>query len=299
MLARTRLGRGTARRAPTCLGGALCCALNITIGWSQATFAATPPSPVTAATLARTTSPEPFLALAFVSDTRLLALSASTVMLLRTDVPELTSVVHLALDGPLQAVRAPAGLLVVDPESDAAWIVTNRSVRTWLVAWSDDRLSLRAEAEAAPVPGSKRALRYREGTNWIEGSVPHLGSGPFLAIELAERDWAVTTSARLLSTNAKATKEEGERPRVGPTLAALWPGWVAASTDHRPGSGDALLILARHKGAVREVAALPTDESIRALASRRVGTHMRLAVASETAAGATRLILLELKRSEP
>jgi hypothetical protein len=244
------------------------------------------------------TSPEPLLALAFVSDTRLLALSAGTVMLLRTDVPEPTTLARLALDGPLTAVRAPAGLIVMDPESDAAWIVTNRSIRTWLVAWSDDRLSLRAEAEAAPVPGSVRALRYREGTNWIDGTVPHLGSGPFLAIELAERDWAVTTSARLLSTNAKVVKDESERLRVGPTLAALWPGWLATSTDHGPGSGDALLILARHKGIVREVAALPTDESIRALASRHAGTHMRLAVASETATGATRLILLDLKRSE-
>lgn len=298
MLAGTHPCRRTARRVPTILG-TLCCALCITTAQPYAALAAPTPSPVTAATLARTTSTEPLLALAFVSDTRLLALSAGAVMLLRADAPELTGVARLPLDGPLQAVRAPAGLLVVDPESDAAWIVTNRSVRTWLVAWSDDRLSLRAEAEAAPLPGSARALRYREGTNWIEGTVPHLGSGPFLAIELAERGWAVTTSARLLSNGAKSGKEDDERPRVGPTLAALWPGWVAASTDHRPGSGDALLILARHKGVVREIAALPTDESIRALASRRVGTHMRLAVASETAAGATRLILLELKRSEP
>lgn len=254
---------------------------------------------MTAATLARAAPPEPLLALAFVSDTRLLALSASAVMLLRADVPELTGVARLSLEAPLLAVRAPAGLFVVDPEADAAWVVTNRSAHTWLVAWSDDRLAVRAEAEAAPVPGSSRALRYRESTNWIEGEVPHLGSGPFLAIELVERGWAVTTSARLLWANAKAVKEESERPHVGPTLAALWPGWVATSTDHPPGTGDALLILARTKAGLREVTAQPTDESIRALASRRAGTHMRLAMASETASGATRLILLDLKRGEP
>ena len=291
-----RLGQRSFSLAPT----AICCAAAVaSFAGAHSALSAPTPSGVAAATLARAVPPEPLLALAFVSDTRLLALSASAVTLLRTAVPELPSVARLPLEAPLLAARAPAGLFVVDPESDAAWVVTNRSARTWLVVWSDDRLAVRAEAEAAPVPGSSRALRYRESTNWIEGDVPHLGSGPFLAIELVERGWAVTTSARLLWANAKALREESERPRVGPTLAALWPGWVAASTDHPPGTGDALLILTRTKGALREVATLPTDDSIHALASRRVGTHMRLAVASETASGATRLILLELKRGEP
>jgi hypothetical protein len=259
--------------------------------------APTPPA-VTATALGRTFFSEPLLALAFVSDTRLLALSANALMLLRTDSSDLATLAHLALETPAQRVRAPAGLLVVPSEADAVWMLTNRGTRAWLIAWSDDRLTVRADAEAVPVPGSTAALRYREGTNCIEGPLPRLGTGPFLAVELTEKPWAVTTAARLVWPNAPSAKGEDGPPRVGPTLAALWPGWLATSTNRTPGSGDALLVFARRKATVRQVASLPMDESIRALASRRSAAHVRLALATETSSGATRLMLVELRRNE-
>jgi len=71
---------------------------------------------------------------------------------------------------------------------------------------------------------------------------------------------------------------------VGPTLAALWPGFLAASSAAPPGERDTVLVLALSTGAAPHVASeLPVDGAVRALAARVSGHTARLVAAVEGA----------------
>src|SRR4029077_20458668 len=95
-------------------------------------------------------------------------------------------------------------------ESDAAfWALTSRSPRALLFAVEDGRLVERQEAAALPWPGCPSGLRYRAGTNLIEGAIAGVPAGPYLGLDDSAPRVAVTTDGSL-RTGAAAG------PRTGP-----------------------------------------------------------------------------------
>src|SRR5262249_41020048 len=154
----------------------------------------------------------------------------------------------------------------------------------------DGRLKVRTRAEALPWPGNPAGVRFRPGTNLIEGQGEALGRGPFLALD---------------PTGAAAVDEDGElRPpspgggargglRVGGALAALWTGMLVASSDAPPTRDDALCFIQASDRDAGIVDRLPVEGAIRALASRPSAGGARLLASVEESEGRTRLLLLD------
>jgi hypothetical protein len=224
------------------------------------------------------------LALAFAKQGRLLAVTPRALRLFALEDAAAETVAELPMPEPLHPVRKAAALLAVDGAASTAWVLTNRAEKACLIAIDGDRLSLRAQADALPWPGSPLGLRYREGTDWIEGSVEGLGTGPFLTLLHGDGALGVSPDGRLLGAGPSSDKEEAPMI-VGPTLARLWPGAVAASTAVPPGSGDAILVLDRDHAASREARALAVDGAIRAIASWRTPQGAVLVFSTDTSQG--------------
>jgi hypothetical protein len=241
-------------------------------------------------------------ALAFVDEVRLLLLTADDVVLLRLDGGAAGVVSRLVLPGPHRAARASAGLIAFDRDSSAAWVLTNHRGHAQLIDIDKGHLEARAEAEAFPWPGSSTGLRFREGTTSMEGEIDGIGSGPFLAVARPEGTVGVSSEGELLLARseppASALASDDERLLVGPTLAAPWPGWIAASDPRPPGASDNLLLLEERGGRFAEAAAIEVDGAIRAVASRTVGPTAHVALSVESA-GRARLLLLDLERRAP
>jgi len=238
------------------------------------------------------------LDLAFAGPERLLVLGEDDLSLYRWDDGALALLARRRLGGARDAVRSAGGLLRAVETERAAWASTSRGAGAVLFAVDDAAIVQRQQADAMPWPGSPAGLRFRPGTNLIEGSVQGLGDGPFLRVEASGR--AVDGDGRLLPDGARAEL------RVGPTLAALWPGYLAASGAAPPGPRDSVVVLAL--GAAegpRVVSELPVEGAVRALAARVNGRSARLIAAVEDdrgrgGAGApTRLVAFELAAPAP
>ena len=232
---------------------------------------------------------EPVLALAPLGDQHLVALSPDHVVLYRLDAAGLVVQSRLALPGPAATVRAPAGILSAAPAERAFWALTNRAPRAALYAFEGDRLALREEAAALPWPGSEAGLRFRPGTNLIEGRLSGVGQGPFLAVGAGG---AVAPDGRLLPHGSSDL-------RVGTALAPLWPGAVAASSALPPGPVDSILILSAGSSGVELVDSVPVDGAIRALARQPRGRADRLIAAVETPEGSFHLAVVDVSRGAP
>jgi hypothetical protein len=137
--------------------------------------------------------------LAFIGKDRLVALSAEEVLLLAIGRDALTVLSRRLLPGPLEVVRTPGALLQASEQDGAVWAMTSRSRRAVLFALERDGLAERDLAEALPFPGCARGLRFRPGTNLIEGELQGIGSGPFLDLAVSETVVAVSADGRLLS----------------------------------------------------------------------------------------------------
>jgi hypothetical protein len=238
---------------------------------------------------------EPVLDLAFFGDERLVVLGPESVALYAWDGTELTLLSRRPLPGPLETVRSPGGLLRVAEKDAAFWALTSRSPRALLFAVEDGRLVERQEADAVPWPACPEGLRYRPGTNLIEGAVRGLGAGPYLGLDDSALQVAVTADGILVEGASTG-------PVVGPPLAALWPGVVAAASARPPGEDDSVLIVAISEGAgegPRVLDSLRVDGAVRALASRVHAESARLVAAVEDAADGPRLLVMDLARPEP
>jgi hypothetical protein len=216
------------------------------------------------------------LDLAFAGPERLLVLGEDELSLYRWDGGGLTLVSRRRFAGPLDPVRHAGGIVRAVERERSAWAVTSRTAGALLFGVEDTGLVPRQQADALPWPGSPAGLRFRPGTDLIEGTVQGLGSGPFLRLE--ESGAAVDREGRLLPAGAA-----GEL-RVGPTLAALWPRHLAASSAAPPGERDTVLILSLAQGAPpRVVSELPVEGAVRALAAHVDGRKARLVAAVEAA----------------
>ena len=234
------------------------------------------------------------LDLAFVGEERLLVLFPDALGLYRWDGMSLSTEARLALGEPQASVRHPGGLLLAGREG--TWALTSTSPEAVLAEAEGGRLVARARAQAAPWKGAPAGLRFRAGSDWLEGSLPGLGEGPFLSLEAP--DLAVTPAGELLEAAADGPRRLG--PRVGPALARLWNGWVAAASAAPPGERDQVLLIERGTDGPTDAQPLQVEfeGAVRALASGPRGDSRRLAVAVEPVAGGAYLELLELRRVE-
>ena len=218
------------------------------------------------------------LDMAFMGEGRLLVLSEDDLELYRWSEAGLLLATRRRLTGPLEPVRHAGGLLRAVEREHAAWAATSRAPGALLFAVEDGGLVERQRADAVPWPGSSGGLRFRPGTDLIEGVVEGLGNGPFLHLD--ETGVAVDRDGRLLSAGGPVSDL-----RVGPPLATLWPRQLAASTAAPPGERDTVLILSMAPpNGPRVIAELPVAGSVRALAAQVSGHTARLVAAVESAA---------------
>jgi hypothetical protein len=235
----------------------------------------------------------PVLALAFLGEHDLVVLLSESVALYRLDANGLALVTRASLGGRRESVRSPGGI-VRAAGPDSFWALSSAREGARLFAVERSKLVVRSHADALPWPGSARGVRFRPGTNLIEASPPGLGEGAFLLLDTPDGGVAVSPEGKLTWAG-----EAVESPRVGPTVAPLWPGVVAASSTAPPGEADALLLLEREPSGARLVGRLPIDGSVRALTSRRRDQGARLVAAVEEASGATHLLVMDLAPGGP
>jgi hypothetical protein len=235
----------------------------------------------------------PILALAFLGEHDLIVLLSESVALYRLDANGLSLITRASLSGRRESVRSPGGI-VLPAGTDSFWALSSAKEGARLFAVERSKLVIRGQADALPWPGSPRGVRFRPGTNLIEASLQGLGEGAFLALDTPDGGLAVSPEGKLTWAG-----ETVESPRVGPTVAALWPGVIAASSTAPPGEADALLLLKREASGPRLFGRLPMDGSVRALASRRRDEGARLVAAVEEAPGATHLLVMDLAPGGP
>jgi len=258
--------------------------------------AASPAPPAAVDVLSSSRTPPldgPVLDLAFLDDDRLVVLGPEGVALYRWDAAGLAVESRRPFPGPLLTVRSPGGLLRVAESERAFWALTSRSDRAQLFAFEDRRLVERQEAAALPWPGCPGGLRYRPGTNLIEGTIAGAPAGPYLGLDDTAPEVAVGPEGTVRTA-------AGDGPPTGPALAALWPGTVAASSARPPGEDDAVLIVSvGGTEAPRVLESLHVEGAVRALAARGRGASVRVVAAVEEPDRAFRLLVLDLARPQP
>lgn len=231
--------------------------------------------------------PERVLDLTPAGDETVVVLSAEAVSLYRWSRDGLRLESRQLLPGPASPVRAPGGLLTPIDESGAFWALASGAPSAALYRVEGRQLNAVSEADALPWGGSPEGLRFRPGTNLVEGRIASLGIGPFLAVKPGI---AVAHDARL----RREGEEEGGPLRVGASIAALGNRLFAASKPQPPGREDALLLIEETPQGWSEVLSLPVDGAIRGLASREHGRLLRLWAGVEDPAGTSYLMVLDL-----
>lgn len=231
------------------------------------------------------TLPAPVLDLAFLDDALLVVLWAEELGLYRWEDGGLRLESRQALRGPRLAVRTPGGLVAVAEGERSFWVMTSRVARPTLFGLDGSRILERGNADAVPWPGSRSGLRFRAGTNLIEGAIDGIGDGPFVALDADESPIAVTSEGRLLGLG-------DPDQRAGASLAVPRPGILLTSTALPPPEADALVAIERRPPHAT-VARLPVDGSVRALAARASGNRSRIVAAVEREDG-THLLALEV-----
>jgi hypothetical protein len=175
-------------------------ALALVLAAAQVTLAPTPAPEMRleAVVLGRTPAPgHGVLDLAFLSDSQVVALTAQEVILYRWTEQGLVQVASRPLPGRAEPVRWPGGLLNVVEEDRALWALASTREGAVLFTVQAGRLAEGERAPAMPWPRCRSGLRYRPGTNLLEGEVDGLGPGPFLTLDAVSAA-AVAADGRLL-----------------------------------------------------------------------------------------------------
>ncbi|HEU0092890.1 MAG TPA: hypothetical protein VFS78_12295, partial [Vicinamibacteria bacterium] len=103
------------------------------------------------------------VALAFMSDERLLVLFDDALALYRRDGLALRLESRRDLPGPLSTVRFPGGLLLASESESACWALTSRTPRAVLFSLDGSRLTATHQAEVVPWPRIAAGVRLRPG----------------------------------------------------------------------------------------------------------------------------------------
>jgi hypothetical protein len=223
--------------------------------------------------------PGPVLAAAALRGDRLLLLFPDALGLYRLDPGGLLPLAREPLPGPRVTARGPAGLLRLSAGDATCWALANTSARSALFLIEPERLLPVQEADALPWPGAQAGLRFRTGTNRIDG----LGEQPLIA--LAD-GLGVTPDGRLAGL-------ESDAPRVGSALARLDQQLLAASSARPPGEADALVVIdLAHGGSVES----PVQGTLRALAAVPDGPPWRVLGIVEASEGGATLVTWQVRR---
>ncbi len=237
--------------------------------------------------LSRTPAPEPVLALAFVGAGRLLVLSPLSVSLWQVDAaPRLEA--RIAWPEAPSPVRHAGGVIIGRAGDPAAWLLTSHAPRPRLVRIEGARLVLDVEAEAAPWPDAPLGLRFRGGTNLLEGLEKGAERPALVTLDPVSRA-AVAEDGSLL-VNAVSIGL-----RVGSAIATLWPGSLLASAADPPGAEDALVLVTREGGHWRVAPAIRVAGVVRALAVDAEGAAAARVVVAVVAAGGNELLQFEAR----
>ena len=229
-----------------------------------------------------------------VGEDRVLVLYEDALALYRLDEAGLALLSRRELPAPLLPVRFPGGTIFLAPAEGTAWVLTSRSPRAVLFGLDAGRLEERQQADALFWPRTPRGLRYRPGTNLLEGSVADLGDGPFLRLD--PRGTALTPDGRLWMASS-----EGPRAvdvRAGGGLARPAPELIAVAGGDPPGPRDVVLLLDARDPGRPPLQSLPVDGAVRALGARGTAARMRLVAAVEEERG-THLVLIDLAPLTP
>jgi hypothetical protein len=278
-------------------GGSLVDILSVSVETGEDALALVPQRPpssseVDVASLARTPPLDaPVLDVAWTGADELAVLGPEALAVYHASPGGLTLTARQPIPPRTQA-RAPAGVVLLAPREESLWVLSNRAAGALLFAREPGGLVPRGEAEALPWPGSRNGLRYRPGTNLLEGTLSGLGDGPFLEV-LAGGGAAVGPEGRLM------LPRPGPEPatRVGPALATLWPPLLLAASADPPGASDRLLLVDAETGRVAE--ALRVDGAIRAVAARQTPQGARVALGVAEPDGTSRLVVFDVRRREP
>lgn len=268
-------------RVGTLLGSLslLCCVLS-----------AAPPPRLRYRELSRARVDEPLLALAFVGEGRVLALAAGSVSLWRLEGGGLRREARETWPVAVAPVRHGGGLIVGRPDERAAWLVSSYAEGARLVRIEGPRLLLGDTADAAPWPNADEGLRFRTGTNLVDGLVTGDGAQPIVALDPVSR--AVVREDGMLLVDSAPTGM-----RVGSAIASPWPRTLVASAPDPPSTEDALLVLRNDGSGWEEALRIRVPGVVSALAARG-GSGASDVVVALASAGGRELLRLEL-RPEP
>jgi hypothetical protein len=229
-----------------------------------------------------------------VGEDRVLVLYEDALALYRLDDTGLALLSRRELPAPLAPVRFPGGTIYLPPAEGAAWVLTSRSPRAVLFGLDNGRLEERQQAEALFWPRTPRGLRYRPGTNLLEGAVADLGDGPFLRLD--PRGAAVAADGRLWMGSPGGPRAFDVK--VGGGLARPAPELIAVGGGEPPGPHDTVLLLDARDPARPPLQSLPVEGAVRALGARGTSAKMRLVAAVEEERG-THLVLIDLAPLTP
>jgi hypothetical protein len=224
------------------------------------------------------------LAIAWIDDVRLLVLAPQRVSLLRLEAGRQQELASVELPGPFLPVRKNAGMIALAAESRDAWVLTNSMARAVLVGVEQDRLVLGATADAIPWPGLPGGIRYREGTNVLQGVVPEENPQRLIGLAPGRSDIAVDDDGELLALAPGAAHVE-EGIRVGPVLAGLGSDDIIASSADPPGDHDTLVLVHRDGDEWTTRRCLTVSGAVTALAARLAAGRAHVACACSLPGG--------------
>lgn len=232
-------------------------------------------------------------ALALLDGERFVLLAGDALALYRWDDAGLAELAREPLPGPSLPVRSPSGLLLLVENESALWVLRNRSPGAVLYGLEGGVLVKRLEAQAVPFPDAPQGLRYRAGTNLIEGPLPGLGDGPFVAATLD--GLAVSPDGLLLAASSFAGADLVEPMRVGSALATI--GELAVVTSPLPpGEEDRLMLVTWQDTPRALLASLPIEGAVRAVAARQLPNGVQVVAAVQHPERGAYLMRFELAR---
>ena len=230
-----------------------------------------------------------------VGEDRVLVLYPEALALYRLDEGGLALLSRRELPPPALPVRFPGGTIFLPPAEGAAWVLTSASPRAVLYGLEGGRLEERQQAEALFWPRTPRGLRYRPGTNLLEGAVADLGDGPFLRLD--PRGAALAPDGGLWLGSSEGPRAVGG-VRAGGGLARPAPDLIAVAGGDPPGPRDVVLLIDARDPSRPPLQSLPLDGAVRALGARGTSAKMRLVAAVEEGRG-THLVVIDLAPPTP
>jgi hypothetical protein len=211
--------------------------------------------------------PRPVLAIAFVGTTRVLLLEEDRASLWRLSAESIVKEAEHLLPAPAERVRWPGGLLIGVADGLDFWALRSGWPEALLLTCSEEdaaaELTIGERAAALPWPGASNGLRFRAGTNILEGEIRGLGRGPFLAVT-PDGAWAVDPEGRLEIPGQPSTPSAC----VGSVLTHPWPEVAFTTSPTRP---EALIAVSVDGPAARLSRLADIAGSVRALATHAIG----------------------------